>query len=127
MKPAARLALFLPLTLVATIILVRAEMTVIAEDDASEFGYNDGWSNGKSGGNGFSKWILTSEGNDSARHSGFFVADAKNNADLNGIAKNNKAFGTYANGTGFEQAVAYRGFEKPLQPGDSFSFMMETG
>jgi hypothetical protein len=30
-------------------------------------------------------------------------------------------------GSGFEQAVAYRAFEKPLQIGDSFSFMMENG
>src|SRR5919197_1058948 len=57
----------------------------------------------------------------------FFITNTKNNSDLNGIAKNDKAFGLFANGTGFEQAVAYRAFEKPLKPGDSFSFMMENG
>ena len=119
---------FLSISLLAAISLfVRAEMIVTAEDDASESGYNGGWSNGKNGGNGFSKWTLTNEGNDANRHSGFFIASTKDNSDLNGIAKNNKAFGTYANGSGFEQAIAYRAFEKPLQPGDSFSFMMETG
>jgi hypothetical protein len=35
--------------------------------------------------------------------------------------------GLYANGTGFEQAVAYRAFANPLAVGDSFSFMMENG
>src|SRR5437868_2282623 len=102
-----------------------AEATNVAEDDASQYG--SGWDNTKNGGSGFSNWTLTTEGNDSDRHSGFFIADTKNNQDLNGIDKDDKAFGLYANGSGFEQAVAYRAFEKPLQAGDSFSFMMETG
>jgi hypothetical protein len=105
---------------------VKAENTVIAEDDASQSVYGSGWDNTKNGGNGFGNWTLTIEGNDNDRHSGFFIA-GKDNSDLNGIAKEGKAFGVYANGSGFEQAVAYRGFEKPLQPGDSFSFMMESG
>jgi hypothetical protein len=103
------------------------ESSVIAEDDASESAYGGSWDNSKNGGSGFSNWTLTTEGNDNDRHSGFFIADPKNNPDLNGIAKNDKAFGLFANGPGFEQAVAYRGFEKPLQAGDSFSFMMENG
>ncbi len=103
------------------------ENSVIAEDDASEAAYGSSWDNSKSGGSGFSNWALTTEGNDNERHSGFFIADTKYNSDLKGITKNNKAFGFYANGSGFEQAVAYRNFEKPLQPGDSFSFMMENG
>lgn len=104
-----------------------AESTVIAEDDAAQSAYGGGWDNTKNGGSGFSNWTLTTEGNDGERHSGFFVADTKNNPDLNGIDKNDKAFGLYANGSGFEQAVAYRAFTKPLAVGDSFSFMMETG
>ena len=104
-----------------------AESIVTAEDDASQSAYNGSWENGKNGGNGFSSWTLTFEGNDTDRHSGFFIAETKNNPDLNGIAKDNKAFGLFANGPGFEQAVAYRAFEKSLLPGDSFSFMMENG
>ncbi len=102
-----------------------AEPTNIAEDDASQYG--DGWGNGKNGGTGFGAWTETTEGNDESRHSGFFIATTDNNKDLNGIAKDGKAFGLYANGSGFEQAVAYRPLEKPLAVGDSFSFMMETG
>jgi hypothetical protein len=104
-----------------------AESAVIAEDDASQSAYGGSWDNSKNGGSGFSNWSLTTEGNDNERHSGFFIADTKNNQDLNGIQKNDKAFGIFANGSGFEQAVACRAFEKPLQTGDSFSFMMETG
>jgi hypothetical protein len=104
-----------------------AESLVIAEDDASDSAYSKGWDNSKNGGSGFGNWSLTTEGNDDQRHSGFYIADTKTNADLTGIAKNAKAFGLFANGTGFEQAVAYRAFDKPLQKGDSFSFMMENG
>jgi len=122
------------LKLVSTLFLLfcvalnaRAESTVIAEDDASQSAYGGTWDNSKNGGNGFGNWTLTAEGNDNERHSGFFIADTKNNSDLNGIVKNDKAFGIFANGSGFEQAVAYRGFEKPLAVGDSFSFMMDNG
>lgn len=101
--------------------------TVVAEDDASQSAYGGQWDNSKNGGTGFGSWTLTTEGNDSDSHSGFFIADTKNNPDMNGIAKNDKAFGLFANGPGFEQAVGYRSFEKPLQTGDSFSFMMQNG
>ena len=106
---------------------LRAESVVIAEDDASQAAYGGKWDNSKHGGSGFTNWSLTAEGNDNERHSGLFIADTKNNADLNGITKADKAFGLFANGPGFEQAVAYREFEKPLKPGDSFSFMMDNG
>jgi hypothetical protein len=119
--------LILAASLSLAIATTKGESTVIAEDDASQSAYGGGWDNAKNGGSGFSAWALTTEGNDTDRHSGFFIASTKDNSDLNGIAKNDKAFGTYANGFGFEQAVAYRGFEKPLQVGDSFSFMMENG
>src|SRR2546422_9078022 len=104
---------------------VSGESTVISEDDASQ--YSSGWDNSKNGGNVFTNWTLNSEGNDNDRHSGFFIAETKDKPDLNGIAKDDKAFGVYANGSGFEQAVGYRGFEKPLQIGDSFSLMVENG
>ncbi len=102
-----------------------AENVVIAEDDATQYG--SGWDNSKNGGNGFGNWSLTSEGNDGDRHSGFYIASAGDKSDLNGIAKDGKAFGLYANGSGYEQAVAFRNFEKPLQAGDAFSFMIENG
>src|SRR5438105_12719514 len=86
---------------------VLAESTVIAEDDASNLAYNGQWDNSKNGGSGFGNWSLTTEGNDNDRHSGFFIAVTKNNPDLNGITEGDKAFGLYANGPGFEQAVGY--------------------
>lgn len=104
-----------------------AEPTNIAEDDAAQSSYGGSWGNDKNGGSGFAAWITTSEGTGADQHAGFFIADTSTNADLNGIAKEGKAFGMFANGAGFEQAVAFRALNKPLQAGDSFSFMMETG
>ncbi len=103
----------------------QAEPTNLAEDDASTYGSS--WDASKSNGSGFGSWVMTNEGNDENRHSGFYIATTDNNKDLNGIAKDGKAFGLYANGSGFEQAVAYRPLNKPLASGDSFSFMIENG
>jgi hypothetical protein len=107
--------------------LVRADQTNVAEDDASQDAYSGGFESGKNGGSGFAEWKTATEGNDENRHSGFFIATAEHNSDLNGIAHSGKAFGLYANGSGFEQAVAYRALTNPLAVGDSFSFLMETG
>ena len=126
MKPRILVALTIVLVPLG-VSLLRAESTVIAEDDASQSAYGGQWDNSKNGGNGFGSWSLTAEGNDNERHSGLYIADTKSNPDLNGIAKNDKAFGMFANGSGFEQAVGYRAFDKPLKVGDSFSFMMENG
>jgi hypothetical protein len=115
----ALLALFVSSSIVA-------EMTNIAEDDASQSAYGGSWDSGKNGGTGFGRWRLVREAG-GGRYSGFFIADTKINHDLNGISKNNKAFGMHANGFGFQQAIAYRAFEKPLQIGDSFSFLMDNG
>jgi hypothetical protein len=104
-----------------------AEPTNIAEDDAAHSGYSGSWGNDKNGGSGFAAWITTSEGTGADQHAGFFIAETSSNSDLNGIAKDGKAFGLFANGAGFEQAVAFRAFNKPLETGDSFSFMIETG
>jgi hypothetical protein len=103
--------------------LVRADQTNLAEDDASLGPIETG----KNSGSGFGPWKLLTEGNDANRHSGAFIATTEHNQDLNGIAQNGKAWGLYANGTGFEQVVAFRVFSEPLAVGDSFSFLMENG
>lgn len=106
---------------------VSAESNIIAEDDASDPAYGGGWDNSKNGGHGFNNWTLTNETNGDKSYAGFVIADQEHNPALKGIAKGGKAFQLFANGVNFEQGVAYRGFEKSLQAGDSFSFMMENG
>jgi len=104
-----------------------AEPTNLAEDDAARSGYSGSWDSGKNGGSGFAAWTMAMEGSGEKQHAGSFIASTETNKDLTGIAKEGKAFGLYANGSGFEQAVAYRAFNKPLTVGDSFSFMLESG
>lgn len=88
--------------LALTPILVRADQTNISEDDANQEACKDGFQGGKSGGSGLGEWKMTNDGDGADRHSGFFIANTGSNADLNGIANNGKAWGLYANGTGFE-------------------------
>ncbi len=104
------------------------EQAVVGEDDASHGAYSGGWGNGKNGGTGFGEWTLqTYQLADKQSHAGGFIASTDNNADLNGIAIKKKAFGLFANGEGFENAVAFRAFERPLKVGQSFSFTFEHG
>jgi hypothetical protein len=113
---------------IAAIGIAYAESNIIAEDDASNSAYGGGWGNGANGGHGFGAWALASESKGGEKsYAGFFVADTGQNPTLKGPARNGKAFGMFDNGAGFEQTVAFRSFGKPLQVGDSFSFMMENG
>jgi hypothetical protein len=108
--------------------LAFAESTVVAEDDASESAYSSmQWDNSKNGGRGFTNWTLTVESKGDKSYAGFYIGDSSISSASESIAKNKRAFGAFANGAGFEQAVGYRGFEKPLKAGDSFSFMIENG
>ena len=103
-------------------------LDVVNQDDASQGEYGSGWSSDKSGGDGFGKWNLQTktDGGDHS-HAGFFTATTSDKADLNGIAIAGKAFGLYSNGSGFEEAAAFRAFNRPLQVGQSFSLLMEHG
>ena len=99
----------------------------IAEDEASHSGYNGGWDSGKNAGTGFGAWLLQKEGGvASDSHTGFFIAAAAAQPDLDNVAPVGKAFGMFANGVDFEVACAFRTFDAPLAVGDSFSLMMES-
>lgn len=104
-----------------------AEPTNIAEDDAAHSAYGGSWNDNSNGGSGFGPWTTKTTTTGENSHAGFFIAETSKNSDLNGIAKEGKAFGMFANGSGFEQTVAFRPLNKPLEVGDSFSFMLETG
>ena len=120
-------ASLLTVAVASFITTANASPTNIAEDDASSSEYGGGWDSGKNGGNGFGNWSMTSDASGENRHAGFYIATVDNNKECKPIAKENKAFGIFANGVGFEQAVAFRSIIKPLEVGDSFSFMMVNG
>lgn len=119
----AALSLLLPL--IAT--LQAADPVILAENDAGDAAYKDGWK-ADGGGSGFGDWTFqTVKGSEGEAFAGFFIATKEQNADLNGIASQGKAFGLFANGAGFEAAAAFRPLKKPLAVGQTFSFLIENG
>jgi hypothetical protein len=104
-----------------------AAQTYVAAEDGAHFApYADGWQSGDRGGRGFGAWRLfapeygAAEGEE--QYAGFFIAEAGREADLAGVAHEGRAFGIFANGTGFEETVAARAFDGVLRPGDVFTF-----
>lgn len=105
-----------------------AQSYVASEDEAHFEPYFDGWQTGDRGGRGFGDWKLYAPDypeEDAQRYAGFFIAEASREADLSGAAREGKAFGIFANGTGFEETVAFRAFDRRLEPGDVFSLLFE--
>lgn len=107
---------------------VAAQSYIASEDEAFYHPYADGWATGDNGGRGFGDWRLVApqyatEGEE--QYAGFFIAEASREADLAGSAREGKAFGIFANGTGFEETVAFRPFDRPLAAGDVFSMRFE--
>ncbi len=111
--------------LVAAIATVRAAN--VASDNANDATYTgtSSWSTGQNGGSGFGAWTLASDANGGS--AGFFLAGS-GDTDLNGIATGTHAWGTFANGANFQDAVAFRGFTGgSMLVGQTFSISMENG
>jgi len=104
------------------------DRAILAEDDASQSSYNDGWKTDSGGGSGFGNWTLRSASKQGAQsHAGFYTATKGQNPDLQGAAIRDKSFGLYANGEDYEIATAFRPLKKPLAVGQTFSFLLEHG
>jgi hypothetical protein len=108
-------------------IVSAGDRMTIAEDEASHGAYNGGWNAGQVSGSGFGPWEFRSAiGSETESFAGIFVAHAGVQPDMDGVARNGKAFGLFANGVDFETAVAFRPFNQPMEPSDAFSFIMEV-
>lgn len=120
----AALAAALTASLAAPLLHGQARVNT-AEDDPFYGNYEHGWRDGMNSGGGFGPWVLkASETNDGFKTwAGFFIA--QNKPDLNGIARGGKAWGLYANGQRYEEAVACRSLNHPLEPGETFSVFFE--
>lgn len=122
-----RTACLLLLTMVV-VVSSHAQSYVAAEDEAYYDAYADGWQSGDWGGRGFRDWQLFALAYSVAgeeQYAGFFIAEAEQEADLSESAREGRAFGIFANGTGFEETAAFRAFERPLTAGDAFSLRFE--
>lgn len=116
-----------PIALLGTHAVLSAQSYVASEDEAHFAAYEDGWQTGDQGGRGFGEWKLFAPEyptEETEQYAGFFIAEAANEADLS-TARDGKAFGIFANGTGFEETVAFRSFDQPLGAGDVFSLLFE--
>ena len=126
-----RMLVMICLLMMQWVINVSAQAYIAGEDEAFYDAYKDGWQTGDWSGRGFRDWKLfapeyashAEEGQE--QYAGFFIAEADKEADLGASAREGKAFGIFANGTGFEETVAFRAFEQPLGVGDVFSFRFE--
>ena len=103
----------------------QAALITVAADNADN--YNSQWQG--NGGFGFEDWHFIAD--KASGSAGGFLANKTSNTDLNHAASspNNKAWGSYANGSGFNQFEAYRGFGlNGLETtGDKFKFSFEHG
>lgn len=109
-------------------VLVHAQSYIEAEDEAFYEAYADGWQTGDWSGRGFKDWRLFAPdygATDEEQYAGFFIAETDEEDDLAATAREGRAFGIFANGTGFEETVAFRAFERPLSVGDVFSLRFE--
>jgi len=126
--PCKQRKLFYGLVLLCGLSLLSAQSYVSSEDEAYFDAYADGWQTGDQGGRGFGEWKLYAPEysvEDEQRYAGFFIAEAGNEPDLVGAAREGKAFGIFANGTGFEETVAFRAFDRQMEAGDVFSLLFE--
>jgi hypothetical protein len=112
-------------TLLAFTFSSHASLITIAKDDANNYG--DQWSG--NGGSGFDEWHFITD--NAGGNAGRFLANKSTHNDLNHIASNpsDKGWGSYANGNGFNQFEAYRGFtgNSLTQTGDVFNLSFEHG
>jgi hypothetical protein len=107
------------LFLIVLLLLARPGWTraqLVAQDKASN--YASGWSNGANDGSGFLAWILQDDNNTpgSGDYSGFFVSTSGSTA----VDTSGESFGLYANGSNYNEAVAWRGLRVPVTVGQVF-------
>jgi len=103
----------------------QASLITVAADDANNYG-NQWLGNG---GNGFSDWHFLTDG--ASGSAGGFLATGSANTDVNNIIStpSQNAWGSYANGGGFNQFEAYRGFagNSLTQAGEVLNLSFEHG
>ena len=89
-------------------------------DLASAYGAE--WTDGSGATADWEKWTLRANGNpDKKSYAGFYFAKQEEKSGSGPVATEGKSFALYADGDGFQEAAAYRGFLKPLDANQTFS------
>ena len=100
---------------------IGASQVHIADDDANQGLYNDGWKDGSGGDNGFFPWKMVAKSDGEGSFAGHFMGKKGEQGGVD-VLTTDRIFALFANGRGFEESVAFRGISVPLEPGDNFSF-----
>ena len=91
-------------------------------DTASSSGYGGEWKDGAGAADGWEGWILRANGNaEKKSYAGFYIAKQEEKSGSASVATEGRSFAIFADGEGFQEAAAFRGFAKPLEPNQSFS------
>lgn len=96
-------------------------------DTASAPAYGNEWKDGSGAANGWEGWMLRSNGNpDKKSYAGFYLAKQEEKSGSEPVATEGRSFAIFADGEGFQEATAFRGFAKPLEANQSFTLDIVT-
>ena len=89
-------------------------------DVASSYGAD--WKDGAGAANGWEAWTLRANGNPEKKsYAGFYLAKQEEKSGSEPVATEGRSFAIFADGEGFQEAAAFRGFSKALESNQSFS------
>ena len=89
-------------------------------DTASTYGSE--WKDGAGVADGWEGWTLRANGSPEKKsYAGFYLAKLEEKSGSEPVATEGKSFAIFADGEGFQEAAAFRGFAKPLETNQSFS------
>jgi hypothetical protein len=96
-------------------------------DTASASAYGSEWKDSAGAVDGWEDWILRSNGNPEKKsYAGFYLAKQEEKSGSSVVATEGKSWAVFADGEGFQEAAAFRGFGKPLEPNQTFSVDIVT-
>lgn len=96
-------------------------------DTASASAYGSEWKDGTGAVDGWEGWILRSNGHPEKKsYAGFYLAKQEEKSGSSVVATEGKSWAVFADGEGFQEAAAFRGFGKPLEPNQTFSVDLVT-
>jgi hypothetical protein len=96
-------------------------------DTAGAPAYASDWKDGSGSGEGWEGWTLRSNGNPEKKsYAGFYIAKQEEKSGSSVVATEGKSWAVFADGEGFQEAAAFRGFAKPLESNQTFSVDLVT-
>ena len=91
-------------------------------DTAGAPAYASDWKDGSGSGEGWEGWTLRSNGNPEKKsYAGFYIAKQEEKSGSSVVATEGKSWAIFADGEGFQEAAAFRGFAKALESNQTFS------